>query len=51
MSTPMLATLEVVPPPPSDAPGFGFRARLLVSDKALGEFLSTVPPPMAVPPP
>lgn len=51
MSTPMLATLELSPPPANDAPGFGFRVKLLVSDKTLGEYLGSVPPPLHVSPP
>lgn len=51
VNTPMLATVEVAPPPANDAPGFGFRVQLLVSDKALGEYLATVPPPIPVPTP
>jgi hypothetical protein len=51
MNTPMLATLELTPPPANDAPGFGFRVKLLVSDTTLGEWLGTMPPPIPVSPP
>ena len=50
-STPMLATLELSPPPANDAPGFGFRVKLLVSDKTIGEYLGSFPPPIPISPP
>ncbi len=51
VNTPMLATLELSPPPANDCSGFGFRAQLLVSDQALGEYLGGMPPPIVVSPP
>lgn len=51
MNSPVLATLELTPPPANDAPGFGFRVKLLVSDKTLGEYLGSIPPPIPVSPP
>lgn len=51
MNTPMLATLELSPPPANDAPGFGFRAKLLVSDKTIGDYLGATSPALSISPP
>ena len=48
MNTPMLATLELAPPPANDAPGFGFRVKLLVSDKTIGEYVGAAAAPVPV---
>jgi hypothetical protein len=49
-NTPMLMTLEVAPPPANGTPGFGFRAKLHVSQAALTELIDTSAPVVPVMP-
>ena len=47
--TPLLMTLEVAPPPANGATGFGFRAKLQVSQAALTELVDTSMPSVLIP--